>query len=141
MISNNIPSNLGNLVAPFLPAGQRPVGQETAANRNSTFKPVEQSAKAAETRVRRKSEENPQEKDLLEKDSREKDPRGEDGEKRQVLAEQVHSDPEHSHPEQHRSEQADSAQTSPETPSSRLAQRFASTDAGHRMGSRFDQTI
>lgn len=50
MISN-IPSNLANLVAPFLPPGLRPVGQETAENRNSTLKPVEQLAKTADARV------------------------------------------------------------------------------------------
>src|SRR5690554_4827639 len=51
MISPNLPSNHANLVTPFLPGGQRPVGLETAENRNSTLKPVEQLAKTAHTQV------------------------------------------------------------------------------------------
>lgn len=113
MISNNIPSNLGNLVAPFLPAGQRPVGQETADNRNSTFKPVEQAAKAAETRIQRKPE----------------DERREERQRRKkAMPELLATEP-------------DTEQPAPETPSSRLARRFASADTGSEPGSHFDQTI
>ncbi len=51
MISPNLPSYHANLVTPFLPGGQRPVGLETAENRNSTLKPVEQLAKTAHAQV------------------------------------------------------------------------------------------
>lgn len=115
MISSNIPSNLGNLIAPFLPAGQRPVGQETAANRNSTFKPVEQAAKTADTCVQlqyrkqqEKEKEKQQEREQAEPQTAEPDPN------EQSLA--------------------------PETPSTRLAQRFSSGGSG-RTGRHFDETV
>ena len=59
MSFGNIPSNL---VAPFLPNGQRPVGQEDPRNRQSTFKPVEQAAKTAHAQVqlRYREEDKPQ---------------------------------------------------------------------------------
>ncbi|TVZ37709.1 SprA family protein [Alteromonadaceae bacterium 2753L.S.0a.02] len=52
MITTSLPNNLANLVAPFNPVGQRPVGEEDAAGRISSLKPVEQSAAGARTQVR-----------------------------------------------------------------------------------------
>lgn len=42
-----LPSNFANAVAPFVPMGRQPVGQENEELRGTTFKPLEQSAASA----------------------------------------------------------------------------------------------
>lgn len=48
-----IPSNFANAVAPFVPAGRQPVGQENEDLRSSTLKPLEQLPESARRENRR----------------------------------------------------------------------------------------
>lgn len=118
MAINNIPSNLSNLVAPFLPSGQRPVGQEFAENRNSTFKPVEQMAKTAEGRVQLRYRQDDEDRETGQQ------PRQEGEEERDDEVEGMEREP----PE--------------DTPGSRLARRFSgSTGSSSRTGRNFDELV
>lgn len=56
MISS-IPSNFPNVITPFAPLGRQPVGQENPELRNSTLKPLEQSAETARRENRRSFDE------------------------------------------------------------------------------------
>ncbi len=55
MINTNMPSNYGNAISPYSPLGRQPVGQESPDNRNTPFKPVEQSAESANTLNQRRN--------------------------------------------------------------------------------------
>lgn len=112
MAVSNIPSNLSNQVAPFLPPGQRPVGQESADSRNSTFKPVEQSAKTAEARVQMQYRE--QEGEHAQRHAREDDDA--DPAEREALEDALAAD---------------------DSPRTRLARQFAGTAS--RTGRNFDE--
>ncbi|WP_341937571.1 putative metalloprotease CJM1_0395 family protein [Marinimicrobium sp. C2-29] len=52
-----IPSNFANAVAPFVPVGRQPVGQENEDLRGSTLKPLEESAESARSENRRSPDE------------------------------------------------------------------------------------
>lgn len=56
---NNIPSNFANTVAPFVPMGRAPVGQETTDLKSSSFRPTEQSAESGRSQNRRFPDERP----------------------------------------------------------------------------------
>ncbi len=56
---NNIPSNFANTVAPFVPMGRAPVGQETTDLKSSTFRPTEQLAESGRALNRRLPDERP----------------------------------------------------------------------------------
>ncbi|WP_331352995.1 putative metalloprotease CJM1_0395 family protein [Cellvibrio sp. UBA7671] len=56
---NNVPSNFANTVAPFVPMGRAPVGQETTDLKSSTFRPTEQMAEAGRGQNRRLPDERP----------------------------------------------------------------------------------
>ena len=58
MIStNNIPSNFANAISPFSNQGGNPVGEENPEARNTSFKPVEETAETARTQGRRDADE------------------------------------------------------------------------------------
>lgn len=73
---NNIPSNFANTVAPFVPMGRAPVGQETTDLKSSTFRPAEQLADSGRMQNRRLPDERPNEE--IERDRVERGARGED---------------------------------------------------------------
>lgn len=56
-----LPSPYANAVAPFVPPGREPVGQEGTELRLSTLKPLEQSAEAGRSENRRAPDERPNE--------------------------------------------------------------------------------
>ncbi len=56
---NNIPSNFANTVAPFVPMGRAPVGQETTDLKSSSFRPTEQLAESGRGQNRRFPDERP----------------------------------------------------------------------------------
>ncbi|UZJ42983.1 putative metalloprotease CJM1_0395 family protein [Marinimicrobium sp. C6131] len=58
-----IPSNFANAVAPFVPAGRAPVGQETDDLRGSTLQPLEESAETARGENFRSPDQRPGEAD------------------------------------------------------------------------------
>lgn len=51
--TNNIPSNLANVVTPFSSPGTKPVGQENSESKNTPFKPVVELSETARTTNRR----------------------------------------------------------------------------------------
>ena len=58
MIStNNIPSNFANAISPFSSQGGNPVGEENPEARNTSFKPVEESAETSRVQGRRDADE------------------------------------------------------------------------------------
>lgn len=56
---NNIPSSFANTVAPFVPIGRAPVGQESTDLKSSTFRPTEQLAESGRGQNRRLPDERP----------------------------------------------------------------------------------
>ncbi len=56
MIST-VPSNFANVITPFAPIGRQPVGEENPDLRNSTLKPLEESAETARKENRRSPDE------------------------------------------------------------------------------------
>lgn len=56
---NNIPSNFANTVAPYVPMGRAPVGQETTDLKSSSFRPTEQLAESGRGQNRRLPDERP----------------------------------------------------------------------------------
>jgi SprA-related family len=75
-VINNIPSNFANTVAPFVPMGRAPVGQETTDLKSSTFRPTEQLAESGRGQNRRLPEERPN--DEVERDRVERGAQGTD---------------------------------------------------------------
>lgn len=73
---NNIPSNFANTVAPFVPMGRAPVGQETTDLKSSSFRPTEQSAESGRSQNRRFPDERPN--DDVERDRVERGAQGGD---------------------------------------------------------------
>lgn len=73
---NNIPSNFANTVAPFVPMGRAPVGQETTDLKSSTFRPTEQLADSGRALNRRLPDERPN--DDVERDRVERGAQGGD---------------------------------------------------------------
>lgn len=73
---NNIPSNFANTVAPFVPMGRAPVGQETTDLKSSTFRPTEQLAESGRSQNRRFPDERPN--DDVERDRVERGAQGGD---------------------------------------------------------------
>lgn len=68
-----IPSNYANTLAPFVPAGRTPVGQENADLKSSTFRPTEQMAEVGRALNRRFPDERPNddvERDRLARNAR-----------------------------------------------------------------------
>lgn len=56
---NNIPSSFANTVAPFVPMGRAPVGQESTDLKSSSFRPTEQLAESGRGQNRRLPDERP----------------------------------------------------------------------------------
>lgn len=73
---NNIQSNFANTVAPFVPMGRAPVGQETTDLKSSTFRPAEQLAESGRALNRRLPDERPN--DDVERDRVERGAQGGD---------------------------------------------------------------
>lgn len=73
---NNIQSNFANTVAPFVPMGRAPVGQETTDLKSSTFRPTEQLAESGRALNRRLPDERPN--DDVERDRVERGAQGGD---------------------------------------------------------------
>lgn len=92
---NNIPSNFANTVAPFVPMGRAPVGQETTDLKSSTFRPAEQLADSGRLQNRRLPDERPNEeveRDRVERGAREDDQaanRRAEQERQQQVREQI----------------------------------------------------
>ena len=73
---NNIPSNFANTVAPFVPMGRAPVGQESTDLKSSSFRPTEQLAESGRGQNRRLPDERPN--DDVERDRVERGAQGGD---------------------------------------------------------------
>ncbi len=67
MVISSLPSNYANAVAPFAPLGRQPVSEEDAELKNTSFKPLEESAASARGENRRSPEEKPGEVDERER--------------------------------------------------------------------------
>lgn len=67
MVISPLPSNYANAVAPFAPLGRQPVSEEDAELKNTSFKPLEESAAAARGENRRSPEDKPGEVDERER--------------------------------------------------------------------------
>ncbi len=65
MAINPLPPNFANAVATFSPLGKTATGQENTENKNTTLKPVEQSAKSDRNQLRRRHQD---EEDLFDPD-------------------------------------------------------------------------
>ena len=61
MIINSFPSNNANAVAPYVPLGRQPIGQENSDLKISSLKALEQSAATARNENRRTPEDQPKE--------------------------------------------------------------------------------
>ncbi|ROQ21102.1 SprA family protein [Marinimicrobium koreense] len=70
-----IPSNFANAVAPFVPAGRAPVGQETEDLRGSSLQPLEESAETARSENFRSPDQRPGETDQQWQQQESRDPR------------------------------------------------------------------
>lgn len=70
-----IPSNFANAVAPFVPAGRAPVGQETEDLRGSSLQPLEESAETARSENFRSPDQRPGETDQQWQQQASRDPR------------------------------------------------------------------
>lgn len=70
-----IPSNFANAVAPFVPAGRAPVGQETEDLRGSSLQPLEESAETARSENFRSPDQRPGETDQQWQQQEGRDPR------------------------------------------------------------------
>ena len=73
---NNIPSSFANTVAPFVPMGRAPVGQESTDLKSSSFRPTEQLAESGRGQNRRLPDERPN--DEVERDRVERGAQGGD---------------------------------------------------------------
>lgn len=90
MIStNNIPSNFANAISPFSGQGGNPVGQENPEARNTSFKPVEESAETARIQGRRETDELRDTPDTVEDRSQGEDQRREQEREQQAREERV----------------------------------------------------
>lgn len=87
--TNNIPSNFANAITPFSNQGGSPVGEESPEARNTSFKPVEESAETSRTQARRDADELREPASQVEERSQGEDQRRDQQRERRAQEERV----------------------------------------------------